>query len=187
MKYVDPDGNTDDVYFYVIRNEDSILSTNDKKYRGLDVLVFQNYLTDDIVAIYGVQTYVSNIEYPIANTLSGNICFGIQYLGDNEPNGASLYGGSSSSYQGPIFNIVLAITDKNGRTNMQGIIMESDDHDPFRIHSNKKLSGKEVPLASGGCIMYEESCIQDLSSFISDNNIQPGDIIWGYIKEKIEP
>ena len=92
------------------------------------------------------------------------------------------------SFKGPVFNVQNANTKGLGITNEYGQIIGDVDTTPIRIHSDYKLDIKrKVNKASGGCPMYEDDQIDDFIDFLDRNGVQPGDIIWGYIKEYFAP
>ena len=177
------------VTFIIYRDDNSKLSTTNKNYRGLDRIEFRNYETGEIFNLYRTQTYVSNSNYSDKNTLKPfNGGFTIQYLGNKKTSDDSLYGGFDTKYKGPVFNVQNAYTIGLKKTNEYGSIIGDSDSTPIRIHSNYNLlTNEEVSMASGGCPMYQHEQIDDFVEFLERNNVKPGDVIFGYIKEYYEP
>ncbi len=188
VKYVDPDGETD-VSFIIYRDDNSKYSPYDKTYRGLDVIQFKNHKTGEIFNLYNAQTYVSHSEYPVENTIEPFMGgFSIQYLGNNQEKGQKLFGGFQSKFKGPVFNVQNAFTKGLSITDEYGQIIDSDDPSPIRVHSNYDLNKeKKVNMASGGCPMYEHEQADDFAAFLERSGVKPADLIYGYIKEYIEP
>ena len=178
-----------DVIFIINRDEFSRLSTTDKTYRSRDSITFKNIKTGDSFTLIGVQTYVSNSDYPVENTLEAYMGgFTIQFLGNNQEVSQSLYNSFSSNFEGPVFNVQYANTKGLGMTNEYGQIIGSNDKSPIRVHSDYNLTkDKKQNMASGGCPMYNSEQAEDFNNFLERNGIKPGDRIKGYIKEYIEP
>ena len=192
VRYVDTDGcDAKDIFFILIRDDNSKYSLSDKSYRALDIISFKNYKTGDFFNLHHVQSYVSHSDYPASNTLEAYMnVFSIQYLGNNKKDGHALFGGFVSNYGGPVFNVQNAYTKGNGITDEYGQIIppEGDDTTPIRVHSNYNLNeDREVNMASGGCPMYNYEQADDFAAFLERNGVKPGDKIFGFIKEYFEP
>ena len=75
----------------------------------------------------------------------------------------------------------LGLIDENGIDTL-----DDSDKRPFRIHSNLlKNSDIPLPMASDGCPMYSSEQIEEFEAFLNENNVKPGDILKGTIKEDI--
>ena len=74
------------------------------------------------------------------------------------------------------------------KTNDLGQIPGDSDTAPIRVHSDFQLStDREVPLASGGCPMYNSKYTDSFVEFLERNNVKPGDVMKGYIREYFYP
>ena len=199
VKYVDPTGMCDEesgcsVSFIIVRSEDSNRSTFDRTQRGLDRIEFKNFETGDSFVLFDAQTYVSyfnsdgELAYPVGNTISPFSEFALQYLGNNQEAGQSLYNKQGSNYKGPVFNVQNAQLNGGSKTNDLGQIPGDSDTAPIRVHSDFQLStDREVPLASGGCPMYNSKYTDSFVEFLERNNVKPGDVMKGYIREYFYP
>ena len=182
------------VSFIIVRSEDSNRSTFDRTQRGLDRIEFKNFETGDNFVLFDAQTYVSyfnsdgELAYPVGNTISPFSEFALQYLGNNQEAGQSLYNKQGSNYKGPVFNVQNAQLNGGAKTNDLGQIPGDSDTAPIRVHSNFQLStDREVPLASGGCPMYNSKYTDSFVEFLERNNVKPGDVMKGYIREYFYP
>lgn len=194
VKYIDPDGNHSvSCVFY--RGRDTRASTTDFSKRGQDTIQFINNDTGEKFTMPHSQTVVSNSNYPGDNTIAAfEGEFSLKYLGNNEKNGQVLNNGEQSRYSGPVFDVQNAYTESLHKIDSNGIDVESSDKTPFRVHSNfsmqenkdKKARGV-VPMASGGCPMYDYKYGADLADFLECNNVKPGDSIKGKKNENVGP
>lgn len=179
VHYIDPDGN--EITFQIIRDTDSRGSYKDISLRQRDKIIFKNEETGKTFTLTNCQTVVSNFrngkpKTPSENTLCANKNFSIQLLNSND-----------SKFKGPVFNIQNTDTEGLGIIDENGIdILDKSDKRPYRMHSNLLKDSKDpLPMASDGCPMYPLEQIEDFEAFLSENNVKPGDILKGTIKEDV--
>lgn len=178
-KYTASGGNK--VTFQIIRNSESRGSYKNPSLRQRDKIIFKNEETKETFTLENCQTVVSNFKEgkpktPSENTLRANKKFTIQFLSSN-----------ASKFKGPVFNVQNTDTEGLGLIDENGIdVLNESDNRPYRIHSNLlKNSKTPLPMASDGCPMYPSDQIEEFESFLNKNNVKPGDVLKGIIKEEI--
>ncbi len=193
VRYTDPDGKSDRIYFIVQRKFDSRYSNTNISKRSNDVLILKNLDKNETFTLK-VQTIASRFKDgkavdDIKQSISSFYSFSLQYLGNNE--GKSLYRKQGSRMKGPVFNIQEIYNEKGEWIDKNGICEETDENGkitkdynaPYRVHSDEMIFTGDISNCSDGCIVYDSDCIDDFFNFLKRAEVVPGDQIFGRIIE----
>ncbi len=184
--YLDPNGmeHLSHISLTIFRHEDSPGSRIDSGMRGMDYAILRNSKTGEFIVMTGGQTYSNHSKYPASNTIkafSGNIIF--EFLGEITEENQTLHDNKGTSYAGPVLEVNNTTTEGGGTINGEGVLIGSDDTTPFRVHSDEKLDGSTVNMASGGCPMFPKKQLDKMGEAFESWGVNPGDTINGHIEQ----